>query len=79
MEPLIFSQKLRLARRKEGLNTTQAAKKSGLDPDRYMDIESGRHRPTCDDLWRICQGLKIQSMDFFEPEDFEKRAYWGIV
>lgn len=79
MEPLIFSQKLRLARRKEGLNTSQAAKKSGLEVDRYIDIESGRHRPTCDDLWRIMGALGIEGTDFFNPEDFEKRAYWGIV
>lgn len=70
LKPLNFGEKLKLFRRMRKMSMAEAARKTGVTPERYEDIEEAMHEPRAGDILRIMRGLDI----FFDPEDFDQEG-----
>jgi transcriptional regulator with XRE-family HTH domain len=58
-----FSKKLRKARESKGLTQSELAEKSGMKPSAISHFESGRRRPSFDNLKKLADALNV-NIDF---------------
>ena len=63
-----LSQRIRLLRKKKGLNQGELAEKVGINPSHLSRLENGKYQPSVDALQKIAEALEV-TVDFLLSDD----------
>lgn len=66
--PKEFATRLRERRTKNDWTQEQVAEWAGMDPTALSHFEAGRRLPSCENLFKLCQGLRCSADDLLGIE-----------